>query len=505
MATSELPAIRESRFNNKKGVLRVAVSVSLAVVLLSVVVYVYRKKMKRSHKKGPGSRVHTVDKDHTSASMGNLDEVPFYSLHKIAKATNNFNIDNKIGEGGFGPVYKGMLEDGQVIAVKRLSEASQQGLDEFQNEVLCIAKLQHRNLVKLLGYCIQGNEKMLIYEYMANKSLDSFLFDETRGSILDWCQRLHIIHGIARGILYLHQDSRLQIIHRDLKAGNILLDSEMNPKISDFGLARKFVGQDAMAKTKKVVGTLGYISPEYAVHGRFSIKSDVFSFGVIVLEIVSGKKNRGFSHEAHSDNLLGHAWRLYKEDKSIELMSASLRNSCVVSEVLRSIHVGLLCVQHHAEDRPTMLSVVLMLISEGALPQPKQPAFFTDESYREPDSVSSVDEYMLTIFSTHYSLLKNTTTGAKSPPFSFASHLYFAFCISRCSYASSIIAIIISDHHQLLLTSVAHTFTPSLTSVAHIFGFAPTSRSHLRCRSYQSLTPSVSLLSVAHTSGVAPL
>nr|KAJ0226217.1 hypothetical protein LSAT_V11C100044470 [Lactuca sativa] len=172
MATSELPG--ESRFNNKKGVLRVVVSVSLAAVLLSVVVYVYRKKMKRSHKKGRGYirliRIIRVLRWKT------LMKYLFFSLHKIAKATDNFNIDNKIGEGGFGPVYKGVMEDGQVIAVKRLSEASQQGLDEFQNEVLCIAKLQHRNLVKLLGYCIQGNEKMLIYEYMANKSLDSFLF-----------------------------------------------------------------------------------------------------------------------------------------------------------------------------------------------------------------------------------------------------------------------------------------------------------------------------------------
>ncbi|KAJ9554439.1 hypothetical protein OSB04_018484 [Centaurea solstitialis] len=336
-------------------------------------------------------------KKDTSVQMEDLDALPFFKLYEIAKATDNFSINNKIGEGGFGPVYKGMLDDGRFVAVKRLSETSQQGLEEFKNEVVCIAKLQHRNLVKLLGYCIHGNELILIYEYMANKSLDSFLFDETRSSMLDWPQRFHIIQGMARGILYLHQDSRLQIIHRDLKAGNVLLDGDMNPKISDFGLARRFVGTDAMAKTKKVVGTYGYISPEYAVHGRFSTKSDVFSFGVLVLEMVSGKKNRGFCHEGHSDNLLGHAWRLYKEDKAIEIMSPSLRNSCVVSEVVRAIHVGLLCVQHHAEDRPTMLSVVLMLVSESALPPPKQPAFFTEEIIHEHDSVSSQDEYMITL------------------------------------------------------------------------------------------------------------
>ncbi|KAI3496053.1 hypothetical protein L1887_38403 [Cichorium endivia] len=152
-----------------------------------------------------------------------------------------------------------------------------------------------------------------------------------------------------------------------------------------------------MAKTRNVVGTYGYISPEYAVHGHISVKSDVFSFGVIVLEIVSGKKNRGFSHEGHSDNLLGHAWRLYKEGNYVELMNASLRNSCVVSQIQRSIHVGLLCVQQHAEDRPTMSSVVSMLISEGTLPPPKQPAFFTEENYRELEFDSSINDDMITL------------------------------------------------------------------------------------------------------------
>ncbi|CAH1427665.1 unnamed protein product [Lactuca virosa] len=173
----------------------------------------------------------------------------------IVKSTNNFSPNNKLGEGGFGPVYKGVLEDGSEVAVKRLSSTSKQGLDEFKNEVGCINKLQHRNRVKLLGYCILGDEKMLIYEYMANKSLDLFIFDESGSFMLDWPLRFGIINGIARGLLYHHQDSCLRIIHRDLKAANILLDNDMNPKISDFGLARWLSGYETEANTNKVVGT----------------------------------------------------------------------------------------------------------------------------------------------------------------------------------------------------------------------------------------------------------
>ncbi|KAJ0745030.1 putative protein kinase RLK-Pelle-DLSV family [Helianthus annuus] len=400
VAASELKGLVDSLFDlNKKKrirILELLILTSLAVTLLFGAAYACQKLKKRPHKKRRGKWYGQDEKD-TSLQMEQLDDLQCLSLYDIARATDNFSDSNKIGEGGFGPVYKGVLEDGREIAVKRLSETSQQGLDEFKNEVICIAKLQHRNLVKLLGYCVHQNELILIYEYMTNKSLDWFLFDETRSLMLNWPQRFNIIHGIARGILYLHQDSRLQIIHRDLKAGNILLDGDMNPKISDFGLARMFVGHDTTAKTKKVVGTYGYISPEYAVHGRFSIKSDVFSFGVLVLEIICGKKNKEFNQGDHNDNLLGHAWRLYKKGRTIELMSVSLHASHVVSEVLRCIHVALLCVQHHAEDRPTMLSVVLMLVSEGPLPEPKQPAFFSEESCHKLEALTSVCEGTITL------------------------------------------------------------------------------------------------------------
>ncbi|CAN1747828.1 G-type lectin S-receptor-like serine/threonine-protein kinase RKS1 [Linum perenne] len=282
---------------------------------------------------------------------------------------------NKIGEGGFGTVYKGQLSNGQEVAVKRLSRSSDQGIQELKNELLLIARLQHRNLVKLLGCCIEDDEQILVYEYVPNKSLDSFIFDETKRPLLNWRTRFNILVGIARGILYLHQDSRFRIIHRDLKSSNILLDEEMNPKISDFGLAKMFDSDQTQNKTTRVVGTYGYMSPEYAVFGKFSVKSDVFSFGIILLEVFSGMKINSFSQELPPRTLIGHVWELWRENRVLELMDPSLKESCVPEEVLRCVHVGLLCVQENATDRPNMSAVVLMLNSETPLPRPNKPAF----------------------------------------------------------------------------------------------------------------------------------
>ncbi|XP_024021183.1 G-type lectin S-receptor-like serine/threonine-protein kinase At4g27290 [Morus notabilis] len=331
-------------------------------------------------------------------------DLPLFDMATLSAATDNFSVDNKLGEGGFGPVYRGTLEDGQEIAVKRLSLSSRQGTNEFKNEVILIAKLQHRNLVKLLGCCIQEEEKLLVYEYMPNKSLESFIVgNQVQSKLLEWKKRFEIICGIARGLQYLHQDSRLRIVHRDLKLSNILLDNERNPKISDFGMAKSFGGDQIEGNTNRVVGTYGYMAPEYAFSGLFSIKSDVFSFGVMVLEIVSGKRSISFHHEnKEGHTFIGHAWTLLKEGRPFELIDAHLMDSYDnLWEVSRCIHVGLLCVQQRPVDRPNMSSVIIMLGSDNDLPQPNPPGYFMDsnsqERYHSSIKPESLSENTMTI------------------------------------------------------------------------------------------------------------
>ncbi|XP_057993139.1 G-type lectin S-receptor-like serine/threonine-protein kinase At4g27290 [Hevea brasiliensis] len=369
-----LPCQRSDDDDIKHFTKILAMSVVLAGVLLLILSLLLLSYLRT--KMGIFGNNHMNVKNNDSSHSQEEDlELPLFDLATITSATNGFSANNKIGEGGFGPVYKGILEGGQEIAVKRLSKSSRRGLKEFKNEVILIAKLQHRNLVKLLGCCIEGDEKMLIYEYMPNKSLDSLIFDPRNTELLDWP---NIINVIVSELIYLHQGSRLRIIRRNLKANSILINYELNLKISYFGMARSFGGNEIEKNTNKVVGTFGYISPDYMLDGIYSIKSDVFNFDVFILEIISGKRNRGFrqKHYSHGLNILGYAWMLYVEGRYWEPIDGSTGDSCSPSEAVRLIQVGLLRVQQNPEDIPSMSDVVLMLGGEGTLPQSKKPGFY---------------------------------------------------------------------------------------------------------------------------------
>ncbi|WOG86155.1 hypothetical protein DCAR_0205356 [Daucus carota subsp. sativus] len=375
LATSKSAENRSSRKKRKLVIIVIVVSFILTILLCIFTRYILKKRKLRRE----GFKLN-LRSDPKSYNNGEDLDLPLFGFSVIANATDCFSENSKLGEGGFGCVYKGILKDGQEIAVKRLAKESRQRLREFKNEISCIAKLQHRNLVRLLGFCIEREEMLLIYEYMPNNSLNHLLFESERRRSLDWPKRYNIINGIARGLLYLHQDSRLKVIHRDMKASNVLIDSEMNPRISDFGLARIFWGSESESKTTKVVGTYGYMSPEYALDGKFSDKSDVYSFGVLVLEIVSGIKMGGFFDLDPDLNLLRHAWTLYQEGKCLELLDQAAMDSYNQSELFRVIQVGLLCVQPYPEDRPSMSMVLLMLSSHNELARPKQPTFFNDRN-----------------------------------------------------------------------------------------------------------------------------
>ncbi|XP_021829961.1 G-type lectin S-receptor-like serine/threonine-protein kinase At4g03230 [Prunus avium] len=398
---------------------RSKVPVSLILIVVAVVtsgiflaclisVYIWRRKITKGQDKINRAQLNSERRVQELIDAGEFKDedekgidVPFFDLQSILDATDNFSYANKLGQGGYGPVYKGKFLGHQEIAVKRLSRASGQGLQEFKNEVVLIAKLQHRNLVRLKGYCIKGEEKILLYEYMPNKSLDIFIFDHTKSMVLNWEMRFNIILGIVRGLLYLHQDSRLRIIHRDLKTSNILLDEEMNPKISDFGLARIVGGKETESNTNTVVGTYGYMSPEYALDGTFSMKSDVYSFGVVLLEIISGKKNTGFYQSKQTFSLINYAWRLWTENKALELMDKTLDESCNKSQFIKCVNVGLLCVQEDPVDRPTMSNVLTMLDSEIAVsPTPKQPAFLLRRGNSSTASTSTKPETFAEITTT---------------------------------------------------------------------------------------------------------
>ncbi|KAK4421283.1 G-type lectin S-receptor-like serine/threonine-protein kinase [Sesamum alatum] len=382
LAASEL-----DKHKDKKVIIIIATVVAFVSISICVFIawcWMAKKRGDRTKDQETSEQRQTFSSDSTAIVLKdesekvNLEELPLFTFETLSNATNQFDEDNMLGKGGFGPVYKGKLANGKEIAVKRLSAASGQGMEEFMNEVIVISKLQHRNLVRLLGCCVDKEEKMLVYEYMPNKSLDVCLFDPSHPSqkILDWKKRFSIMGGIGRGLLYLHRDSRLRIIHRDLKPSNVLLDGDWNPKISDFGMARIFGGNQDQANTARVVGTYGYMAPEYAMEGRFSEKSDVYSFGVLMLEIISGKKNTHYYNQEWSLSLLGCAWKLWNEDNGMTFVDQMIASSNFQREIVRCIHIALLCVQEFPENRPAIQTVLSMLSREIMdLPLPEQPVF----------------------------------------------------------------------------------------------------------------------------------
>ncbi|KAG0532329.1 hypothetical protein BDA96_04G099300 [Sorghum bicolor] len=373
-----------------KIILPISASVLLTCIFFLICVFKTKagkgnKQRRRKHK--------TLAFKEVNAAEGL--EFPVVSLKDVIAMTNNFHNSFMIGQGGFGKVYKAKL-DGQEIAIKRLHRDSEQGIVEFRNEIILIARLQHRNLVRFLSCCIEGDEKLLIFEYMPNNSLDAHIFSSTRKTMLDWPTRFNIIKGVARGLLYLHQDSRLKVIHRDLKASNVLLDEEMRPKIADFGMARTFGDNQQNENTKRVVGTYGYMAPEYALRGKFSVKSDVYSFGILTLEVVSGLKI------SSSDPILDFENLTVYEGKANDLVDSSIINSCTPDEALLCIHIGLLCVQDNPNDRPLMSSVLFMLENQSIiLPFPNEPAYFphtnTQVEQRRGNTQNSKNSVTLTV------------------------------------------------------------------------------------------------------------
>ncbi|KAL9265341.1 Cysteine-rich receptor-like protein [Drosera capensis] len=309
-------------------------------------------------------------------------EQKHFSYEYLSKATDKFNPDRKLGEGGFGPVYKGRLGDGREVAVKMLSRGSKQGKQEFTTEAKLLARVQHRNVVKLLGYCMHGNEKLLVYEYVVNESLDKLLFKPDKKVALDWNKRYDIISGVAKGLLYLHEDTHLRIIHRDIKASNILLDEKWVPKIADFGMAKLFPEDQTHVNTR-VAGTNGYMAPEYVVHGHLTVKADVYSFGVLMIELISGRRNSSILPIADdAENLLDWAYKSHKKGKSLEIVDPTLVVREEADQISMCIHIGLLCVQSDPRLRPDMCRVVVLL-SKRSCPQeePRKPGM-PDTRYR---------------------------------------------------------------------------------------------------------------------------
>uniref|UniRef100_A0ACD5UVQ9 Uncharacterized protein n=2 Tax=Avena sativa TaxID=4498 RepID=A0ACD5UVQ9_AVESA len=317
---------------------------------------------------------------HAAKGDDGVHRVKVFSCNELRKATQNFSEANKIGEGGFGSVYRGMLKDGTFVAAKVLSATSRQGIGEFLTELTAISDIKHENLVTLIGCCAEGNHRILVYNYLENNSLQQTLLGSRYSSIqFNWEARVKIAIGVARGLAFLHEEIRPHIIHRDIKASNILLDKDLTPKISDFGLAR-LLPPNATHVSTRVAGTLGYLAPEYAIRGQVTKKSDIYGYGVLLLEIVCGRCNTNTRLPREDQFLLEKTWALYEQGHLEEIIDADIDDDLDVEEACKFLKIGLLCTQDAMARRPHMSTVFRMLTGHKNVSMEKitKPAMITD-------------------------------------------------------------------------------------------------------------------------------
>ncbi|KAK5776612.1 cysteine-rich receptor-like protein kinase 3 [Gossypium arboreum] len=342
-------------------------TMALALIFATAIFFVNKKLVKkRQESKQLGALSPLLNKSKLNLSYESLE-----------KATNYFSDTNKLGQGGSGSVYKGTLPNGKVVAIKRLFFNTRQWVDQFFNEVNLISGINHKNLVKLLGCSITGPESLLVYEFVSNQSLHDYLFVRKDVEPLRWEERYKIVLGTAEGLAYLHEESKLRIIHRDIKPSNILLDEDLTPKIADFGLVRLFP-EDKTHISTAIAGTLGYMAPEYAVRGMLTQKADVYSFGVLVIEITCGKRNKCFSPDMVC--ILHMVWNQYEADKLREVVDPVIELN-FREKACRLLQIGLLCVQASTELRPSMSTIVQMLTDDTCeIPCPTQPPFLSPSS-----------------------------------------------------------------------------------------------------------------------------
>ncbi|KAL8116963.1 cysteine-rich receptor-like protein kinase 2 [Apium graveolens] len=328
------------------------------VLLLLILSFFLWKRSRMSKKAGSGN----------ISGINNVQGPLIYSYRDLKAATKDFSSEYKVGEGGFGDVYKGIIKNGDIVAVKKLAITSTRVNTEFESEVRLISNVHHRNIIRLLGCSAKGPEKLLVYEYMENGSLDTFLYGDKRGT-LTWKQRVDIIMGTARGLTYIHEQFHVCIIHRDIKSSNVLLDDDFQPKIADFGLAR-LLPNDQTHLSTRFAGTFGYTAPEYAIHGHLSEKVDTYAYGIMVLEIISGRRCSDMTNEAGTESLLQYAWKLYENDMHWKLIDETLDPSeYEVENVKKITEIALKCTQSPVSVRPTMSEVLVLLVNEGSVEQ----------------------------------------------------------------------------------------------------------------------------------------